>query len=215
MPQIYSATDIALGINAPPRILVTPKGCTAIFLINQSNIQLVLATQQGAVPIPPYISATIPISQNEQIQITALSVVSAFPSSVIQPLVDAQFGFSTDPQFVLRNLITQLSSGVALVWDVSSQAVAAGANVFPDSYTPPVAGEITVTIGNSSAGTASVISVVKTSPSGTQVFALNSGQALAAGDLYAFTFTVTPNCSYNLRSSAATTLDVTSTFNNQ
>lgn len=215
MPQIYSATDIALGLNAPPRIVVTPKGCTAVFLINQSNLQLVLSTQQGAVPIPPYVSATIPIQQNEQIQFSPLSTVAAFPPSVIAPLVDAQFGFSADPQFVVRNLITQLSTGVALVWDVSSEAVAAGANVFATPYTPPEAGELTITAGNASSGAATVLSVVKTSAGVAQTFALNSGQTLAAGDLYAFTFTVTSSCSYNLKSSAATTLDVTATFNNQ
>jgi hypothetical protein len=91
--------------------------------------------------------------------------------------------------------------------------------VFAVSYTPPGAGVLTITIGNLSTGAASVADLVKTANSapsggsaGTRIFALNSGNPLAAGTIETFQVSVTPNDQYNLQFVTATSVDITATF---
>ena len=205
----------ALGANTPPTFAqiasntantvtpsaafsAVPAGGYRAWLFDEAAISLVAEnlTEIGGTAIPspgsPYSGPVLPVGGNDGTNERALSV-DGFGRLTPQP--------------------------PALVWDASGLAVAAATNVFATGYTSPNAGTVTLTIGNDPTGVSSVASLVKTSnaaPSGgsagTRVFALNGGTALAAGDIYTFTFAATPNNTYNLQFATATTVDITAEF---
>ena len=107
----------------------------------------------------------------------------------------------------------------ALVWDAAGLSLVANTNAFATSYTPPVAGRLSVTVGIDTATTAPHVVLVKTAntaptggSAGTRTFQLLNGTTLAQGLIAALALDATPNDTYNLQVDQAATIDVTATF---
>lgn len=235
LAQISSNTATTLTLTAA--LSAVPATGADLWLYTENTVQVVSTeniAQWGGVNVAPADSAGV-ISQNTS-KWGGTSVEAADSTGVVPfrlPYSEATTGGAVPTRAVqvagtdgtdLRPIATDSSGRLTpqppgLPWDAAGLAVTANTNVFSTSYTPSVAGTLTVTIGNLSTGAASVAYLSKTAntaptggSAGTRLFAFNSGTSLAAGDLYTFQFSVTPNDSYNLQFGTATTVDITATF---
>jgi hypothetical protein len=203
MPLIYATSDVALGLNAPVRSFITPSKCTSISVINSSNLFLNVQTGQGAVPLPPYTTSTVPMPENSEISFTVAGTVITLSSSFPNPYVDCEFGFALHPVFSVRALpITSFTSSSSAVPTVGTGAIAAGAPILNPTFIVPSNGTILITCTLSAAAASAVLQVTRNN--GGFYGNLNNGVALAALDETELTFYVADGDTVQMQFSAAT-----------